>query len=75
MLVPVITNWTGVAGWVAKFYYDYYVFTGDLTFLKKKALLFQLPLMQPWMVRMSTEDEYLRAIDIDTPHTDVRIAF
>lgn len=39
-IVPVIMNWTGAAGWLAKHYYDYYLFTGDQSFLKKKALPF-----------------------------------
>jgi alpha-L-fucosidase 2 len=40
VLVPVITNWTGAAGWIGKFYYDYAIFTGDYLFLKEKALPF-----------------------------------
>ena len=39
-VVPVIMNWTGAAGWLAKHYYDYYLFTGDATFLKEKVLPF-----------------------------------
>lgn len=39
-IVPVIMNWTGAAAWLAKHFYDYYVFTGDETFLKEKALPF-----------------------------------
>ncbi|MEK3890587.1 glycosyl hydrolase family 95 catalytic domain-containing protein [Bacillus sp. FSL K6-3431] len=39
-VVPVIMNWTGAAGWLAKHFYDYYLFTGDETFLKEKVLPF-----------------------------------
>lgn len=39
-VVPVIMNWTGAAGWLAKHYYDYYLFTGDHIFLKEKVLPF-----------------------------------
>lgn len=39
-IVPVIMNWTGGAGWLAKHYYDYYIFTDDHAFLKEKALPF-----------------------------------
>jgi len=39
-VVPVIMNWTGAAGWLAKHYYDYYLFTGNHAFLKEKALPF-----------------------------------
>ncbi|XEC95808.1 glycoside hydrolase N-terminal domain-containing protein [Paenibacillus tarimensis] len=39
-IVPVILNWTGAAGWLARHYYDYYLFTGDLVFLQEEALPF-----------------------------------
>lgn len=39
-IVPVIMNWTGAAGWLARHYYDYYLFTGDLAFLRQKVLPF-----------------------------------
>lgn len=39
-IVPVIMNWTGAAGWLARHYYDYYLFTGDKEFLEKDALPF-----------------------------------
>lgn len=38
--VPVILYWTGAAGWLAQHFYDYYLFTGDRTFLKERALPF-----------------------------------
>ena len=40
VLVPVIVNWTGAAGWLARHYYDYYLYTGDREFLKNRALPF-----------------------------------
>ena len=35
-----MTFWTAGAGWAAQFYYDYYLYTGDRSFLKKRALPF-----------------------------------
>lgn len=37
---PHIVHWTGAAGWAAQLYYDYYLFTRDLDFLKNRALPF-----------------------------------
>lgn len=39
-LSPHIIHWTGGAGWVAQHYYDYYLHTGDIAFLKERALPF-----------------------------------
>lgn len=39
-VVPVILNWTGAAGWLARHFYDYYLFTGDESFLRERALPF-----------------------------------
>ncbi|CAH1219590.1 hypothetical protein PAECIP111891_04933 [Paenibacillus allorhizoplanae] len=38
--IPHILHWTGGAGWVAQHYYDYYLYTGDLDFLRHRALPF-----------------------------------
>ncbi|AFC28111.1 alpha-L-fucosidase [Paenibacillus mucilaginosus 3016] len=38
--VPVIMHWTGAAGWLARHFYEYYRFTGDLEFLRRRALPF-----------------------------------
>ncbi len=35
-----MTFWTGGAGWAAKFYYDYWLYTGDKNFLSKRAYPF-----------------------------------
>jgi alpha-L-fucosidase 2 len=35
------SNWTAAAGWIAQHFYDYYLFTGDLEFLKERAV--------PWL--------------------------
>jgi alpha-L-fucosidase 2 len=37
---PHIVHWTGGAGWVAQHYYDYYAHTGDVEFLRERALPF-----------------------------------
>lgn len=37
---PHIIQWTGGAGWIAQHYYDYYLHTGDVEFLRKRALPF-----------------------------------
>ncbi|NLL87585.1 MAG: glycoside hydrolase family 95 protein [Firmicutes bacterium] len=39
-VVPVILNWTGAAGWLAQHFYQYWLYTGDDTFLETKALPF-----------------------------------
>ncbi|MEI7024259.1 glycosyl hydrolase family 95 catalytic domain-containing protein [Paenibacillus sp. y28] len=39
-IVPVILHWTGAAGWLARHFYEYYQFTGDMDFLRKRALPF-----------------------------------
>ena len=38
--LPVITNWTGAAAWIAHFYEKYFEFTQDETFLVSRALPF-----------------------------------
>jgi hypothetical protein len=35
-----MTFWTAGAGWMAQFYYDYYLYTGDTKFLRERALPF-----------------------------------
>ncbi len=35
-----IVHWTGAAGWLSQHYYDYYLFTNDEEFLKKRAIPF-----------------------------------
>lgn len=37
---PHVVHWTDAAGWLASFYYDYYLFTGDRDFLKHRAVPF-----------------------------------
>jgi len=37
---PHVVYWTDAAGWLASFYYDYYLFTGDKVFLKERAIPF-----------------------------------
>ena len=39
-LQPQILHWTGAAGWIGQHYWDYYLFTGDETFLRERALPF-----------------------------------
>ena len=37
---PHVIYWTDAAGWLASFYYDYYLFTGDEEFLRTRAIPF-----------------------------------
>jgi alpha-L-fucosidase 2 len=37
---PHVVYWTDAAGWLAAFYNDYYLFTGDKEFLEKRAIPF-----------------------------------
>lgn len=39
-IAPHIIHWTGGAAWVGQLYYDYYLYTGDETFLRDRALPF-----------------------------------
>ena len=39
-LYPHILHWTGAAAWIAQFYYDYYLYTRDIEFLRKRAIPF-----------------------------------
>ena len=39
-IAPHIIHWTGGAAWVAQHYYDYYLYTGDQTFLRDRAVPF-----------------------------------
>ncbi|ASA26313.1 alpha-L-fucosidase [Paenibacillus donghaensis] len=41
-IVPVIMNWTGAAGWLARHYYEHYQYTGDRQFLLKEAVPFMM---------------------------------
>lgn len=33
-IVPVIINWVGAAGWLARHYYEYYLYTGDMEYAR-----------------------------------------
>lgn len=37
---PHVVHWTDAAGWLASFYYDYYLYTGDEEFLRDRAIPF-----------------------------------
>lgn len=39
-LQPHVVYWTAGAGWLAQHYYDYWLFTGDIDFLKRRVLPF-----------------------------------
>ncbi|MBD2868739.1 glycoside hydrolase N-terminal domain-containing protein [Paenibacillus sp. IB182493] len=39
-IVPVILNWTGAAGWLARHYVEHYRYTGDKRFLRETAIPF-----------------------------------
>lgn len=39
-VTPHIIHWTGGAGWLAQHYYDFFAFTGDLDFLRNRAMPF-----------------------------------
>ena len=40
LVLPHILHWTGGAGWIAQHYFDYYLYTRDTEFLKRRALPF-----------------------------------
>jgi alpha-L-fucosidase 2 len=39
-IAPHIIHWTGGAAWVAQHYYDYYLYSGDKSFLRERVLPF-----------------------------------
>ena len=39
-LQPHVVYWSAGAGWIAQFFYDYWLFTGDVEFLKNRAIPF-----------------------------------
>lgn len=45
-IVPVILNWIGAAGWLARHYDEHYRFTGDLQFLQETAIPFMREALQ-----------------------------
>lgn len=45
-IVPVIMNWTGAAGWLARHYYEHFQHSGDMSFLLKQALPFMKEALQ-----------------------------
>ncbi|WP_010271639.1 glycosyl hydrolase family 95 catalytic domain-containing protein [Paenibacillus senegalensis] len=45
-IVPVIMNWTGAAGWLARHYVEHYRYTGDIRFLQEKAVPFMQEAIQ-----------------------------
>lgn len=40
IIAPHVVNWTDAAGWLASYYYDHYLFTGDKEFLKNRTVPF-----------------------------------
>ncbi|MDQ1913486.1 glycoside hydrolase N-terminal domain-containing protein [Paenibacillus sp. GD4] len=61
-IVPVILNWTGAAGWLARHYYEHFRYTGDVEFLKKTALPFMLETMQFYKDFLVTDENGLYKI-------------
>jgi alpha-L-fucosidase 2 len=51
------SSWTAGAGWIAQHFYDYYLFTGDIDFLKRRAV--------PWLkeVALFYEDFLVEGAD------------
>ena len=45
LLYPHILHWTGGAGWIAQHYFDYFLCTRDMDFLKKRAMPFMYEAM------------------------------
>lgn len=64
-IVPVIMNWTGAAGWLARHYYDYYLFTKDEEFLKEQALPFMYEaalFYEDFLVKEGAEYKYYPSV-------------
>jgi alpha-L-fucosidase 2 len=56
-----LTFWTGGAGWIAHYYYDYYQYTGDRKFLAERALPFmkEAALFYEDFLTVSTDGKYV----------------
>ncbi|WP_249281000.1 glycoside hydrolase N-terminal domain-containing protein [Paenibacillus sp. 7516] len=61
-IVPVIMNWTGAAGWLARHYYEYFWYTGDMQFLREQALPFMREALQFYEDFLVLDDEGLYMI-------------
>ena len=57
LLLPHIIYWTGGAGWLAQHYYDYYAYTGDLVFLRERAMPFMEEAMAFYEDFLTTDGE------------------
>lgn len=56
-----LTYWTGAAGWAADFYYDYYQYTQDRTYLKSRAYPFMKEAAQFYeeFLRIGDDGKYI----------------
>lgn len=64
-IVPVIMNWTGAAGWLARHYYDYYLFSKDEEFLRTQALPFMYEaalFYEDFLVKEGVEYKYYPSV-------------
>lgn len=59
-IVPVIMNWTSAAGWLARHYVEYYQYTGDIEFLRNRALPFmkEIALFYKDFITIGEDGEY-----------------
>ncbi|MCU6792454.1 glycoside hydrolase family 95 protein [Paenibacillus sp. WQ 127069] len=58
-IVPVILNWTGAAGWLARHYDEHFRFTGDLRFLQEMAIPFMREALQFYEDFLVTDEDGL----------------
>lgn len=56
-IVPVIMNWTGAAGWLASHYDGHFRYTGDMTFLRERAMPFMREALRFYEDFLVTDEE------------------
>lgn len=67
-LQPQVLYWTAGAGWLARHFYDYYLYTGDLDFLRFRAVPFMKEAALFYEDFFLTgEDGYLLSVPADSP--------
>lgn len=58
-VVPVIINWVGAAGWIARHYYQYFCYTGDMDYARNVMLPYMdgVAKFYEGFVRFTTDEE------------------
>ncbi len=75
-LQPQVIYWTAGAGWLARHFYDYYLYTADLEFLKNRAVPFMKEAALFYEDFLITGDDgYLMSLPADSPENTANGSF